>query len=216
MMGDDETIAEAMWDHPELFPTIFGPRGNLLSETDCIEIGLPSKLRNYKPEEKCNSVSSFLILFELCENFQVFTKVIERESEVFLFDSENFPDFRVKLRKIQRKCIIMAKKSLNFYFQSALPQLAIDLVFEHIFRVSDEENKKPLEEIVKFEEHNEVAKRILKKTYGKLTSLYVDLRNFKHVAYCDRHYEDDHVPIKEREELSLKLKKFKLEGFWRR
>ena len=104
-MGDDETIAEAMWDHPELFPTIFGPRGNLLSETDCVEIGLPSKLRNYKPEEKCNSVSSFLILFELCENFQVFTKVIERESEAFLFDSENFPDFRVKLRKIQSKCI---------------------------------------------------------------------------------------------------------------
>ena len=147
MMGDDETIAEAMWDHPELFPTIFGPRGNLLSETDCIEVGLPSNLRNYK---------------------------------------------------------------------SALPQLAIDLVFDHIIRVSAEDNRKPLEDVVKFEEHNEAAKRILKRTYSKLSSLYVDLRNFKHAAWCDRHTDEEHAPTVKREEFSCKLKKFKLEGFWRR
>ena len=215
-MSDNETIAEAMWDHLELFPQIFGPMGNLLAETDCVKIDLPSKLMIYKPEEKCSTVSSFLVLFELCENFQVFTRIIEGYSEVFLFDSEIFSDFRVKLRKIQSKCIRMAKQSLDAYFHSSLPQLAIDLVFEHIFRVSDEDNQKPLEEIVKFEEHNEVAKRILKKTYGKLTSFYVDLRNFQHVAYCDRHYDEDHVPRKDLEEFSFKLKKFKLEGFWMR
>ena len=216
MMSDDETLADLMLDHPELFPGVFGPYGNLLAETECVAIDLPSKLRNYKPEEKCASVSSFLVLFELCENFQVFTKVVEGYSEVFLFNSEDFSDFRVKLRKIQKGCIRMAKNSLGVLFTSSIPSRAIDLIFEHIFQVSDEENRKPLEDIVKFEEHNEAAKRILKRTYSKLSSLYVDLRNFKHAAWCDRHSDEDHAPTVKREQFSYKLNKFKLEGFWRR
>ena len=214
-MSDDETLADLMLDHPELFPGMFGPYGNLLAETECVAIDLPSKLRTYKPEEKSSSVSSFLVLFELCENFQVFTKVVEGYSEVFLFDSEDFSNFRVKLRKIQKVCVKMAKMSLGVLLPPSLPSLALDIIFEHIFRVSAEDNQKPLEDIVKFEEHNEAAKRILKRTYTKLTSLYVDLRNFKHVAYCDRHLEEDHIPREELEDFSRKLKKFKIEGFWR-
>ena len=214
MMSDDETLADLMLDHPELFPGMFGPYGNFLAETECVAIDLPSKLIVYKPEEKRSSVSSFLVLFELCENFQVFTKVVEGYSEVFLFDSKEFSDFRVKLRKIQKECVKMAKKSLGVLFPPSLPSLALDLIFEHIFRVSAEDNRKPLEDIVKFEEHNEAAKRILKRTYAKLTSLYVDLRNFKHAAWCDRHTDEDHAPREKREEFSCKLKKFKLEKYW--
>ena len=110
----------------------------------------------------------------------------------------------------------MAKKSLGVSFPPSLPSRALDLIFEHIFRVSakDEDNQKPLEDIVKFEEHNEAAKRILKRTYAKLTSLYVDLRNFKHVAWCDRQTDEEHAPLEKREEFSSELKKFKLERFW--
>ena len=219
-MSDDETLADLWVDHPELFPHViindFEPEETEDWETDCVAIDLPSKLRTYKPEEKCASVNSFLVLFELCENLQVFTKIIEGDSEAFLFDSKDFSDFRVKLRKIQKKCIRMAKKSLGVLFPPSLPSLVTDLIFEHVFRVSVEESRKPLEDIVKFEEHNEAAKRILKRTYTKLTSLYVDLRNFKHVAYCDRHLEEDHIPREEREDFSRKLKKFKIEGFWKR
>ena len=213
MMSDDETLADLWLEHPELFPDFMG---NEMVDTDCVAIDLPSKLRTYRPEEKCSTVSSFLVLFELCENFQVYTKVVEGYSEVFLFNSEDFSDFRVKLRKIQKECIRIAKKSLGVLFTPSLPSSAIDLIFEHIFRVSAEDNRKPLEGVVKFEEHNEAAKRILKRTYSKLSSLYVDLRNFKHAAYCDRHTDEDHAPTVKREEFSRKLKKFKLEGFWRR
>ena len=217
VMSDDETLADLWCEHPELFPHYeIEPMYNDMVDTDCVAIDLPSKLTTYKPEDNCSTVTSFLVLFELCENFQVFTKVVEEQSEVFLFDSKDFSDFRVKLRKIQKACIRMAKKSLGALFTTSLPSLAIDLIFEHIFQVSAEDNRKPLEDIVKFEEHNEAAKSILKRTYSKLSSLYVDLRNFKHVAYCDRHDDEDHNPEEEREEFSCKLKKFKLEGFWRR
>ena len=221
MMSDNETLADLWLEHPELFPIQFDndmvDTDSVSSlDTECVAIDLPSKLRTYKPEERCSTVSSFLVLFELCENFQVFTKVVEEQSEVFLFDSKDFSDFRVKLRKIQKASIRMAKKSLGVLFTPSLPSLAIDLIFEHIFRVSAEDNQKPLEDIVKFEEHNEAAKRILKRTYSKLSSLYVDLRNFKHAAWCDRHSDEDHAPTVKREEFSSKLKKFKLEGFWRR
>ena len=207
-----------MLDEPHLFPQFFGPYGNLLCETECVKIDLPRKLLNYRPEEKCDALGSFLVLFELCENFQVYTKCIEGYSEVFLFDSEVFSDFRVKLRRIQDKCVKMSKKSLKILLSPVLPQaqVAIDLVFKHIFIVSAEDNRKPLEDIVKFEEHNEIAKRILKRTYRKLTSLYVDLRSFKHVAWCDRHHDEDHVPTEKREEFIRKMKKFKPEGFWKR
>ena len=213
----------------------FDSRAGYDENWNCLYIPFTDYLKDYSPENKVNSVESFLELGELCENLIEFTKTIERDGRSYFLENGNGPyggyeeghfdfelleSFRCKLKTVQEVCVIMTKEAVRKWIYSIgekwknLPELAIDLVFQNVFQAG--EAWKEAETIGKFEENAEYDKVILNKTYAELSPIYVGFRSFGHGAYCDRHNNRgcDEPYLDEVESFKETWKKFQPDEFW--
>ena len=197
---------------------------------NCKQFYIPEYLRHYYPEDtdedssddeeneysKSNSVKSFLILGELCENLIEYVKTILKkgtrgiDSEI---ESGIFRCFYPKIETIQRNCVKKAKESLERVFMSKMPRLATDIVFENLFK--GEDDWKNVQQISKFEELSDAELVVLRKTFKILGSIYGTIREIGHRGFCPIHYDAEEFYYgRGLESLVEDMRRFKIDPFW--